>query len=88
MFPNAVPTPLQLTKCSKGKDKWKERLKERVRNVPHGRREFSGEQKKYFWGKEFLLEVSDRLFHQKALASCQGVGPLSNSVTFCARADS
>lgn len=43
-----------------------------------------------FWGgEELLLEVSDLLFlHQRALAECQGVGPVSNSVTFCATADS
>lgn len=29
-----------LTKCSEGKDKWKERLKEKVRSVPDGRRGF------------------------------------------------
>lgn len=40
-----------LTKCGKGEDKWKERLKEKVRNVPRGRRGFSGEQKKYFGKK-------------------------------------
>lgn len=57
-----------LTECGEGKDKWKERLKEKVRNVPRGRRGFSGEQKKYFGEKEFLLEASDLLFHQKALA--------------------
>lgn len=58
-----------LTKFSKGKDKWKERLKEKVRNVPSGRRGFSGEQQKmYFGGKKLLLEVSDPLFHQQALA--------------------
>lgn len=72
-----------LTKCSRGKDKWKERLKEKVHHVPSGRRRgFSGEQQ--FWGQELLLEASDLLFHQKALAWCQGVGLVSNSITFCA----
>lgn len=54
---------------SKGKDEWKERVKEKVRSVPSGRRGFSGEQQKMYFGqKELLLEASDPLFHQKALA--------------------
>lgn len=49
-----------LTKCSEGKDKWKERLKEKVRSVPDGRRGFC------FSGGERAR--SEPLFHQKALA--------------------
>lgn len=44
--------------------------------------------KDVFWAKELLLEASDLLFHHKALALCQGVGLVSNSVTFCATAAS
>lgn len=48
----------------------------------------SSKKKDVFWGQELLLEASDLLFHQKALAWCQGVGLVSNSVTFCATAAS
>lgn len=41
-----------LTKGSKGKGKWKERLKEKVRNVPSRRRGFSGEQQKMYFGEK------------------------------------
>lgn len=41
-----------LTKCSRGKDKWKERLREKVRYVLSGRRGFSGEQQKMYFGEK------------------------------------
>lgn len=48
-------TNWHLTNFSKGKDKWKERLKEKVRSVPSRRRGFSDEQWKMYFGEKRRL---------------------------------
>lgn len=47
-----------LTKCKRGKYKWKEALKEKARGVPGGRRGFSGQrQRMYFGQKSFFCRL-------------------------------
>lgn len=78
-----------LTKCSKGKGQMERKSqRESTQCTQWEEGIFWWAAKDVFWGKEVLLEASDLLFHQKALAWCQGVGLVSNSATFCATAAS
>lgn len=88
-----------LNKHRKAEDEWKERLKESTRCTRVGGGDFLVSSKDIFWGRQREgewerkkegekreLQASDLLFHQKALAYCQGVGLFSNRVTFSATA--
>ncbi len=64
----SAPTDTWIS-AAKGKDKWKERLQEKVRSVPDGRRVFSGEQEKLYFGeRSSFWRLLSCFFLQQALA--------------------